>query len=90
MLDASVLTGLSNTRYLAQRTHRIRLRTTSSFTVDCSVSHGSVLGPLEFEACTEDIVDVMNKHDMKCHLYADDTQLYNSCQLKDIDVLRSR
>jgi hypothetical protein len=32
----------------------------------------------------------MDKNDMKCHLYADDTQLYNSCQLKDIDVLRSR
>jgi len=26
------------------------------------------------------------KHDMKCHLYADNTQLYNSRQLEDIDV----
>jgi len=78
--------------YLNDRTQSFSYadRTSSSFTVDCSVPQGSVFGPLEFEAYTEDIVDVLEKHDMKCHLYADDTQLYNSCQLKDIDVLRSR
>ena len=51
-------------------------RMSCSFVVDCSVPQGLVLGPLEFEAYTEDIVKVMDKHDMKSHLYADDTQLY--------------
>jgi len=54
------------------------------------VPQGSVLGPLEFEAYTEDLVEVMDKHDMKSHLYADEIQLYTSGQLKDIDVIRSR
>ena len=78
--------------YLNDRTQSFSYanRTSSSFIVDCSVPQGSVLGPLQFEAYTEDIVDVLDKHDMKCHLYADDTQLYTSCQLGDIDVIRSR
>ena len=61
-----------------------------SLVVDCSVLQGSVLGPLEFEAYTEDIVEVIDKHDMKSPLYADDTQVYTSCQPKYIDVIRSR
>ena len=78
--------------YLNDRTQSFSYanRTSSSFIVDCSVPQGLVLGPLKFEAYTEDIVDVLDKHDMKCHLYADDTQLYTSCQLGDIDVIRSR
>jgi len=45
--------------YLIDRTQSFSYadRTSFSFTIDCSVSQGSVLGPLEFEAYTEDIVD---------------------------------
>ena len=58
------------------------------FVVDCSVPQRSVLGPLELEAYTKDIVEVIDKHDMKSHLYVEDTQLYTSCLPKDIDVIR--
>jgi Reverse transcriptase (RNA-dependent DNA polymerase) len=80
--------------YLKNRTQSFSFanRISSSFIVSCSVPQGSVLGPLEFEVSTEDIVEVVNKHAAKSHLYifADDTQLYNSCQPKDIDETRSR
>ena len=69
--------------YLDDRTQSFSYtnRMSCSFVVDCSVPQGSVLGPLEFEAYTEHLVEVMDKHDMKSHLYADDTQLYTSVQV---------
>jgi len=46
------------TSYLTDRTQQFMYAgsCTSSFTVDCSVPQGSVLGPLKFVAYTEDIV----------------------------------
>ena len=63
--------------YLDDRTQSFSYadRMSCSSVVDCSVPQGSILGPLEFETYTEDIVEVM---DMKSHLNADDTQLYTS------------
>ena len=46
---------------------------THSGSPERNFNSGLVLGTLEFEAYTEDIVEVMDKHDM--NLYADDTQL---------------
>ena len=56
---------------------------------ECLFVLSLILGPLEFEACIEDIVEVIDKHDMKSPLYADDTQLYTSGQVKDMDMIRS-
>ena len=38
-----------------------------------------MLDPLEFIAYTEKTVTIVEGHNIKCQLYADDTQLYASC-----------
>ena len=62
---------------------------TPSFPVDCSVPQGSVFGPVGFISYTEDVVDLMDRHHVRSHIYADDTQYYDSCRLNEIDSLRS-
>ena len=80
------------TSYLTNRTQQFMyvVSCTSSFTVDCSVPQGSVLGPLKFVAYTEDIVQLADEHDTLSHLYADDTQLYDSCRPQDCIIIRTR
>jgi len=42
----------------------------------CSVPQGSVFGPVEYVAYTEDIADITRQHGLDYHMYADDMQLY--------------
>jgi len=63
---------------------------TEWYSVDCSVPQGSVLGPVKFAAYTEDIVDLIERHDVRSHLYADDTQLYDCCKLDGVPEIQSR
>jgi len=43
---------------------------TESFPVNCSVPQGSILGPVEFAAYTEDIIDLTERHRVRSHLNA--------------------
>jgi len=54
------------------------------YAVNSSVPQGSVLGPLEFVAYTEDVVEIMRQHQLRHHIYADDMQLYAHSTLKDV------
>ena len=50
----------------------------------CGVPQGSVLGPILFNLCIHDIVNVSDK--LKCVLFADDTNiLYSSKESENVE-----
>lgn len=66
--------------YLADRKQAVRLneKTAPRTTLTRGVPQGSVLGPLLFTIYTLALGDIVRRHDMDAHFYADDTQLYAS------------
>ena len=48
--------------------------------IEWGIPQGSVLSPLQYLLYTDRIGDIIKKHNLWYHLYADDTQLYCSFQ----------
>ena len=89
-IDSTALSWFQS--YLTDRTQTFVYAAgqTPNFPVDCSVPQGSVLGPRCFISYTEDLADLLDKHAVLSHLYADDTQFHASCRPDDTDSLRTR
>ena len=66
--------------YLTGRTQAVCVDDVSSdsFNLTCGVPQGSVLGPILFNIYTQSLGEIARRHGLKCHFYADDTQLYVS------------
>jgi len=78
--------------YLRGRVQRVRLSATSSTPSEVlfGVPRGSVLGPILFLLYTADLLQLVKRHQLTPHAYADDTQIYGSCQLADSAVLSEK
>ena len=64
--------------YLEARTQRVKIDDAMSETIPltCGVPQGSVLGPVLFTIYTMPMQQILRKHGVVYHKYADDTQLY--------------
>jgi len=85
-VDRGILLRRLETSYGLQgcvdrRTHFVRCGAFKSVPtlVLRGVPQGSVLGPILFLLYTADLVLLIQRHDLCPHLYADDTQIYGTC-----------
>ena len=58
--------------------------------LECSVPQGSSLGPIAFISYTEDFNLIPQRHDLRHHIFADDKQIYDHVDVKDVGLALSR
>ena len=55
----------------------------------CGVPQGSVVGPHQFTAYTEDVEELIESFDVKDHLYADDTKVRTHMRICEVQCRKS-
>jgi len=78
--------------YLSNRRQHVRVGSTSSPSTRmvCGVPQGSVLGAILFLIYGGDLQQIIEKHGLRPHLYADDSQIYGSCRPSECPELQTR
>ena len=74
--------------YLDHRQQRVKIDNflSSRTTLSCGVPQGSVLGPVLYLMYTSPLGDIVRRHGLSSHFYADDTQIYCSFTPEDQTV----
>ena len=77
--------------YLADRHLSVCVRneTSDKCPLRYGVPQGSVLGPMLFTLYIKPIGDIIRRHNVKFHIYADDIQMYHSFNPKSVDSLHN-
>ena len=77
--------------YLSQRQHSVLINGVKSKTapLSCGVPQGSVLGPILFTIYLLPLGDIIRKHGLQFHMYADDCHLFTSLSMSINDAVSS-
>ena len=73
--------------YVSERYHQVAVSSarSSHCHLERGVAEGSVLGPLLYCIYTRPIGDIVTRHGLQYHCYADDTQIYVTIE-KDVSI----